>query len=245
MRPILSHSQFKNLYPDKYQIYYLFAFSTVGKPIIAFLRKLGLNCTEPQYNATQEIVSTVIFFENLELELFWLANNSHLARLDTMAEFNLSARLNWLETGASPFGFGLGSRMGKANWVTSQIESTEANETQLFRQNFQFSPGNLANPDEPIVYLIPNYVADASRLDRVWKIDEPTVTESLGMRQLTHIKLKVSSDLIFTTPLLNLVVQNILDIEYRQHPLLELTFDDNNQQKRLDLRPLLPIILRF
>ncbi len=47
------------------------------------------------------------------------------------------------------------------------------------------------------------------------------------------------------TSLLSLVAQNILNIEYKKHPLLELTFDNNNRQKCLDLRPLLPMILRY
>ncbi len=244
MRPILSHIQSKNLHPEGYKIYYIFAFLTVGRPIIPFLRKLGLNCTEPKNNPALGTVSTIIFFENVELELFWLNNHSDLAQLDTMAEFNLFARLNWLETGASPFGFGLCPRMGNDDLFTAQIESKKTNKTQIFRQHFPLSAESVANPDEPIVYVVPNYVANASRLDRVWNIDEQIVTQSLEMRQLTRIKLQVSSERISTTPLLNLVAQNILDIEYGKHPLLELAWDDNNRQKRIDLRPLLPIVLR-
>ena len=244
MRPIFSHIQSKNPYSERYQIYYIFAFLTVGRPIIPFLRKLGLNCTEPKEHPALGTVSTIIFFENVELELFWFNNHSHLAQLDTMAEFNLLARLNWLETGASPFGFGLCSRTGNAELFTAQIESKKTNKTRIFRQYFPFSPDNIANPDEPIVYVVPNYAANASRLDRVWNIDEQIVAQSWEMRQLTRIKLQVSSERIFTPPLLNLVAQNRLDIEYRKHALLELTFDNGARQMRIDLRPLLPIVLR-
>ena len=244
MRPILSHIQSKNSYPEGYQIYYIFAFLTVGRPIIPFLRKLGLNCTEPKDNPALGTVSTIIFFENVELELFWFNNHSDLAQLDTMAEFNLFARLNWLETGASPFGFGLCPRMDNADVFTAQIESKATNEAQIFGQHFPLSAENIANPDEPIVYVVPNHVANASRLDRAWNIDEQIVTQSLEMRQLTRIKLQVSSECISTTPLLNLVAQNILDIEYRKHALLELTFDNGDRQMHVDLRPLLPIVLR-
>ena len=65
----------RNLSPELDQIHYLFAFSTVGRPLIPFLRKLGLNCTAPQENPAQGTVSTVLFFENtpgleiLKLEL--------------------------------------------------------------------------------------------------------------------------------------------------------------------------------
>ena len=244
MRPILSHIQSKNLYPKAYRVYHIFAFLTVGRPIIPFLRKLGLNCTEPKDNPALGTVSTIIFFENVELELFWFNNHSHLAQLDTMAEFNLLARLNWLETGASPFGLSLCSRTGNADLFTAQIESKKTNKTQIFRQHFPLSPENIDNPDEPIVYVVPNYMANASRLDRAWNIDEQIVTQSLEMKQLTRIKLQVSSERISTTPLLNLIAQNILDIEYGKHALLELTFDNGDRQMCVDLRPLLPIVLR-
>ena len=72
MRHILSHISPRNSSSELYQIYYLFAFSAVGKQLISFLRKLGLNCTEPQSNPAQGTVSTLIFFENVYLEFFRL-----------------------------------------------------------------------------------------------------------------------------------------------------------------------------
>ncbi len=72
---------------------------------------------------------------------------------------------------------------------------------------------------------------------------------SLGMRELTRVQVQVIGERIVTNSLLSLVGQNILDIildiEYKKHPLLELTFDDGNRQKCLDLRPLLPMVLRY
>ena len=235
----------RNLSPELYQIHYLFVFSNVGRQLIPFLRKLGLNCTEPQENPAQGTVSTVIFFENVYLELFWFEDNSRLTQSELAEELNLLARLNWLETGASPFGFGLCSRTDQANLSNSQMESRPTNETKIAEQHFQFVPDNLVNADEPIVYVVPNYVANCSKLNRVWAIDEPIVTQNLGMRQLTRVQVQVIGERIVTTSLLSLVAQNILDIEYRKHPLLELTFDQNNRQKYLDLRPLLNIVLKY
>ena len=248
MRHILNIRS-RNLAPQSYQIYYLFAFSTVGRPLIPFLRKLGLNCTEPKENPAQGTVSTVLFFENIYLELFWFDDNSHLAQSELTEELNLLARLNWLETGASPFGFGLCSRKDPANLSNSQSESRQTHKTKIAEQNFQFVPNNSDNPDEPIVYVVPNYVANGSKLNRVWSIDEPILTHSLGMRELTRVQVQVIGERIVTNSLLSLVAQNILDIildiEYKKHPLLELTFDDGNRQKCLDLRPLLPMVLRY
>ena len=79
----------------------------------------------------------------------------------------------------------------------------------------------------------------------MWSIDEPIVTQNLGMRQLTRVQVPVSGERIVTTSLLSLVAQNILDIEDKKHPLLELTFEDGNRQKCLDLRPLLPLVLKY
>ena len=139
------------------------------------------------------------------MELFWFNDDSHLAQFDMMAESNFFPRFNRLETGASPFGFGLYPRISDANLFTSQIESRTTNETQISKQHLQFSLGSLANDGEPICYVVPDYVANSLRLDRVWEIDHQSRTQSLGMRQLTRVKLKVSSDRIFTTPLLTVV----------------------------------------
>ncbi len=99
-----------------------------------------------------------------------------------------------------------------------------------------FCPINLANPEEPLCYLVPHYKAKRNRLNRVL-----ATTEQI----LTFVKLKIISDRVLTDPLIDLVAQNLLEIEYRKHPLLDLTFDDGNQQRLLDLRPLIPIVLRY
>ena len=52
-------------------------------------------------------------------------------------------------------------------------------------------------------------------------------------------------DRLLTALLLSLAAQKLLDIEYRKYPFLELTFDDGNQKRFVDLRPLIPIVLRF
>ena len=230
--------------PELYQIYYICVFSSLGRSPIPFLRKLGINCTELQNNRVQGTVSTLLFFENIYLELFCLDDSSHLVQSTMTTEFNFFARVNWLETGASPFGFGLCYLTDRDN-SPYNIEESGTEETQVAEQPHGFLPVNLAYPEEPICCVVPHYVAVRNRLSRVLATSEQNLTQSLGIRQLTHVKLKVSSESIFTTPLLSLVTQNILDIEYRQQPLLELIFDHGDRQRRLDLRSLLPIVLKY
>ena len=126
--------------PELYRIYYIFVFSTVGGP-------LGLNCTEPQYNPVQGIVSTLIFFDSIYLEFFWLDENSHFAQSNLTTEFNFLARFNWLETGASPFGFALFYQTDNGNFLTSTVEAQEIDEVQISDELLRFLPSNLANPD--------------------------------------------------------------------------------------------------
>ncbi len=244
----------KNPSPELYQIYYLFAFSAVGKQLIPFLRKLGLNCTEPQSNPAQGTVSTLIFFENVYLEIFWFEKASHLTQSEMMREFNFQARVNWLETGAAPFGFGLSYLTGNDNFVPSTVEAITTDERSISEQLLEFCPINLSNPEEPICYLIPDYEAKRNRLNRVLATAEQIMNPSLEIRKLTHVKLRVISDQlsllalcngVLATPVESLGAQNLLDIEYKKHPFLELTFDDGNQKRFVDLRPLIPIILRY
>ena len=239
------HNSPKNSSPELYQIYYLFAFSTVGRALIPFCRKLGLNCTEPKNHPTPGTVSTLIFFENVYLELFWFEKTSHLAQSDINTEFNFLPRVNWLETGASPFGFGLSYATDNDNFVAATVEAIGTNETSISEQLLRFCSINLANPEEPICYFVSDYEAKRNRLNRVWATAEKIMNQTLGMRKLTHVKLRVISDRALTTPLVSLCAQNILDIEPKRHPLLELTFDDHNQKRFLDLRPLIPIVLKY
>ena len=117
----------------------------------------------------------------------------------------------------------------------------------------------MSNPEEPICYLVPEYKAKRNRLDRVLAITQcqreliakQIMNPSLEMRKLTHVKLRVISDQLSLLVLrdsflaVNLCAQNLLDLEYKKHPLLELTFDDGNQKKFFDLRPFIPIVLRY
>ncbi len=254
MRYLISPIPPRNLSPEGYQIYYLFAFSSVGRQIVPFLRKLGLNCTEPTKNPAHGTVSTLIFFENVYLELFWSEETSHLAQSDMLREFNFLARVNWLETGASPFGFGLSYPTDNDNFLASTVEAMGTDERSTFEQLLPFCSINLSNPEEPICYLVPDYEAKGNRLNRVLATAEQIMNPSLEMRKLTHVKLRVIRDQlsllalpnrVLATPLVSLGAQNLVDIEYKKHPLLELTFDDGNQKRFVDLRPLIPIVLRF
>ena len=254
MRNIISHLRSGNKFPQLYQIHNIFAFSTVGRLLVPFLRELGLNCTEPLINQPQGIVSTLIFFENVYLELFWLEEKSHPASLNMAERFNFIARSNWLETGTSPFGFTLCHPTHNVNLGTSTVEARKTDRVPLSERLLPFPSEKLARLEEPICQVISDDVAIRDRLNRVLILPDHIVTQTLDMRKLTHVKLRVSSDKFFehgfadrtlTTPLLNLATQNILDIEYRKSPLLELTFDNGNQKRCLDLRPLMPIILRY
>ena len=240
------HDSPENPYSDSYQIYYLFAFSAVGRQLIPFLTKLGLNCTEPKSNPAQGTVSTLIFFENVYLEIFWFEEASHLTQSEIMKEFNFLARVNWLATGASPFGFGLSYYTNYNRLVPSPTEAISAkDEIPTSQQLLRFCPLNLANPEEPICYFVPDYEAKRNRLNRSLAIAEETRDPSLGMRNLTHVKLKVIGDRVTNPPMIALATQNLLEIEYRKQPWLDLTFDDGNQKRFVDLRPLIPIVLRY
>ncbi len=256
MRHLLSHIQPRN--PDSLtcQIHYLFACSRVGRPLVPFLRELGLNCTEPQSDRPQGTVSTLIFWENVYLELFWFDEKSHLAQSDMSAEFNFTVRANWLKTRASPFGLSLCYPTDDASLSTSSIKAIKTERSPSSAQLLRILPSTLANPEVPICRVVPDYVATDERLNKFLAIPEQigTQTQTLGMRKLTHSKLRVTSDRpscsfpadrTLPTPLLNLAEQNVLNIEPSQSPLLELIFDDRKQKRSIDLRPLLPMVMRY
>jgi len=226
-----------NLNPEPNQIHHIFIFSTVGIPLVNFLRQLGLDCTNPQINSVTEISSTLIFFENVFIEFFLVENINHPEVDDLSNELDFFYRSDWLRTEASPFGFGLSYKTKLNGGIkTNTLES-------ILRLNFLLV--SFINLNEPICYVVADYIANRNRLNRTLTINNNNTSQNLGIRRLTHVKLSLKSTRTVTTPLLNLTRQNILDIEYGKIPLLELTFDYNAQKKLLDLRPLVPIIFKY
>ena len=69
---------------------------------------------------------------------------SNLAQFDLNAEFNFLARVNWLSTGASPFGFGLSyPASNNDNFETATVKEVETDKISIL----------LANPEEPTCYV--------------------------------------------------------------------------------------------
>lgn len=236
---------FRKQNSQTYQIHYLCAYSKEGVELISFLRGLSINCTEPQINIVQGTVSTLIYWKNVYLELLWFDEKSHLASpgMTVEFEFNLIARANWHKTKASPFGLGLWYQTENANLSTSNIEVI--NKDRTLASEKPFLPSNLVNLDEPIYFVFNDYEATNERLNRFLASSIQNVTQALGMEKLTHLKMRLSSDRCLSPPLLDLVQQNILEIEQSKYPLLELIFDDYRQKKSLDLRPLIPIVMKY
>ncbi len=228
-----------------YQIHYLCAYCKVGVELISFLRGLSINCTEPQIDIVQGKVSTLIFWKNVYLELLWFDEKSHLAApgMTVELEFNSIARANWQKTKASPFGLGLWYQTENANLSTSNIEVINKDRTSASEN--PFLPSNLVNLDEPIYRVFNGYGATNERLNRFLPSSKQNVTQALGMEKLSHLKMRRSSDRPLSDFLLCLVQQNILEIEQSKYPLLELIFDDYRQKKSLDLRPLIPIVMKY
>ena len=268
MKRTLSHLNTRNLDLRQAQIFYILGFSSEGSTLVPFLRKLGLNCSEPQRDRLTGTSSTLISFENVDLELLWLDEKSKLEQFSLSNAFNFIARANWSKSGASPFGLGIYYPMNDAN---------------------SFLPSQESKLEEPICQVIQDYVAteeksskilsivpDNSTLNNHWMVEldkelarreerknnffsdwqviprsnltpkiEPQLTQTLGMSKLTRAKLQISSNRPLSTFFLNLIRENILEIKQGEYPLLEMIFDDRQQQKSLDLRPMVPIVLRY
>lgn len=245
MRLSFNSPSYRNKNSPTYPIHYLCAYSKEGVELISFLKGLSIKCTEPQRNIVQGTVSTLIFWKNIYLELLWFDEKSYLASTGMTAEFefNLIARANWHKTKASPFGLGLWYQTENANLSTSNIEVINKDRTLASKNSFL--PSNLVNLDEPIYFFSNDYEAKNERLNKFLASSQQNLTQDLGMEKLTHLKMRRSSDHRLSPPLLDLVQQNILEIEQSKCPLLELIFDDYRQKKSLDLRPLIPIVMKY
>ncbi|MCW5852852.1 MAG: VOC family protein [Anaerolineae bacterium] len=179
--------------------------------------------------------STAFFFENTYLELFW-AHDEDQARAKLLpVGMDIGARMRWRETGASPFGLMLCRHLGATHPIPFPTRSLRA----------EWMPGEVAidfagsEAAEPYVGVVPEALAYRS-----FRAGIPAPAHPLGVRRLSAIRMTTSRQSLSATARL-LVEQGLVVIEPALEPLMELTFDGGAAGKSLDLRPILPLRLKY
>ena len=181
--------------------------------------------------------STSFFFSNLlYLELFWVEDVAAAKQALEPLSLNVDARMNWHETGASPLGVMLRRRV------------TGSNDPAPFpckRMRADWMPPGTVVEFNGEAIAEPYYGVCPENLSfRGFRANIPDLPYPLGVKHLTGVTISVVSDGL--SSIARLLSENrIVSYEKGPTPLMTLTFDNGGQGKSVDVRPTLPMVLKY
>ncbi len=216
---------------------------------IAALRRFGLIVDEsPTHHAGQGTSAVSVEFRNAYLELIYL-DSAVAVTADLQAEvLDFGRRTAWRETGASPVGIGFHRRSGapadlpvpsrpyRPDWLRNgtTIERLGIEETAV----------------APRMFVVPDYLAVEDSAALLVRLQTDAALSALlrhpaGIANLTGIRvvLSDSSGLTDTVHLIN--ANGLVDFEVGDAPFLELEFDHRQKGVVADLRPILPMVMKY
>jgi hypothetical protein len=228
---------------------HIFIWVSPGAPEAATLQKLGLYTDGRVHKHVGQGTSSIVFlFENAYLELIWVDEPEVARQKSQEMGTDLLARVAWRQTGASPFGIGLHrlAAGGSDLPFPTKMYWAEWMEAGTFISIAESS----ANLGEPFYFVVPDYLAvpPAERLKQLLD-NQPeyrkNFTHSLGLRRLTGLKIISNQPGKFSETTSLISKNGVAVVKRGKSPHAELTFDGNAQGKALDVRPALPLILKY
>jgi hypothetical protein len=240
---------------------HIFVFVSKDAPEREVLIALGLQAPDRVSRHTGQGTASVSFvFENAYLELLWVADEDELAATCAAGDDDFCRRAKWRQTQAWPFGIGLRNSCGRDH--PPPLKHRELRGEWMKPDSCLYLIEDDGGVHEPEYFVVPPYMAVPA-----W-VEKADTTHPLGVRRLTRAEVTVGpkagahgvSDFgvgsgfgfVSASPSKRLspaarLLQRSAGIRFHRgaSPLLTLTFDDARQRKTADLRPDLPIIIRY
>ncbi len=226
-----------------FELDHVWVVTAPGAPERTALERAGLHIA-PTVNRHdgQGTASITVEFENTFLELIWPDDTVPVAPERETAAYKFRQKSNWRTTGWSPFGIGIRR--------TPQAPDKLPFTTWSVRSDWM-PPGaalEIITPREnslaPSIWVVPRVmaVAEGSPADaaRAKDIDHPS-----GARRLTALRLVEPPREDPENPTTILTRLGLAKVERGDAWLLELTFDKGAKGQVRDLRPDLPVVLRY
>jgi hypothetical protein len=177
------------------------------------------------------------FFSNGMLEFLWVENPDEIQNSVTKPTF-LYERSRSFQTGFSPFGIGT---YGKpANAASQPFPGWSYQPAYLPSYLEIWVANNGSSPEEPMLFY-GSFFPDPSRNSNL----EPTAHKN-SVTRLSKLVIEMAGKNQKRSPALDLFNQIDL-LEFREGPqaLATITFDEGKQHQELDLRPSVPLVLKY
>jgi Glyoxalase-like domain len=216
-------------------------------PVAAWFREAGIVGAEPTvFHPDRGTVSQVVFFETMYLEFIEVVDWDAAKRFASQTGIDFAARCNWQQSGASPFGIGLRHRPDQNTAIRSRRSPQLSATDSLQDLPLSFSSENLLAQSDPLCFVVPGAMALPALIDSNSERYRRKVRHPLGMERLTQTVIKLKNSRTRSQPIQFLQDAGIAILEPGSAPCLELTFDQQQQCKRLDLQMIaVPLVLKF
>jgi hypothetical protein len=223
--------------PIAFELDHLFVFTNVGAPEADRLVSLGLTEGSRNVHPGQGTANRRFFFRNAMLELLWVSDEQE-AQSEPIARTRLWERSQWRRTGASPFGICLRSSDGETAALPFE---TWSHRPPYLPTGIEIAVAASTSPGEPMLFAISfGGQPDAAPPDRREPIEHP-----LGVREITDVRVTLTGDGPFTPSLHAAQQLGIASFVRDRDHLMEVTFDNASRGEAADLRPRLPLTLRW
>jgi len=187
----------------------------------------------------QGTASITVEFENAYVELMWPDSSVVVAPGLERAAEKFRQRMLWRTSGWSPIGIGLRRVPGSSDALPFPIWSWTADWMPKGSVMEMLTPRD--DTRSPALFIEPRALTDpGEQAARASLYHHP-----LGCRRITAIGLVSPKTYQPIAPLKYLQAQHILGLEQGDQWLLVLTFDGGKRKQSKDLRPDLPIIVRY
>ena len=215
-----------------------------GIKVASLLQEVGLYSPDTAVRSTSEgTLSKIFFFQNIYLAILWTEDSQNSISEEPPTGINFSARANWQQTKASPFGIGLSRRQKKDNKLNFDLDLINS---LIVDKNIYYFEQNQKNIIEPFVFFLPDRLAFRKILSLDSARTRKFIDHPLGVKKITKIKITVQKGKRRDSDAINFLKRHdYMLIERGDEPSLELIFDQEIKGKVIDIRPMLPIILKY
>ncbi|MBF6023338.1 VOC family protein [Lysobacter niastensis] len=209
---------------------------TPGAPERAALERAGLQVSDAINRHDGQGTSSITFeFENGYLELIWPDASVALAPGSERAMEKVRERMAWRSSGRSPIG----------------VAAARTTQEALPLQGWTISPAwlrpgtaiEILTPRDdrvsPSLFVVPGYLAVSADASRA------VPRHPLGVRKVTSVRVTTPPGYVPIDAMRYYTSLGLVQTQPGPEWMLELTFDGGKQGAERDLRPELPLVLRY
>jgi hypothetical protein len=229
------------------EVDHVFIATRPGAPEAAALRAAGFRVPERVSRHTGGGTASVnILFENAYLELLYADSTAGDAASSPADRAHWRRVFAWRESGASPIGVGLRRRAGAPDALPFPTERMPPQPWMRPDMEMRLVT-TLRDSLAPGVFVVPRSMGLPAWIDRMGRdsTGASLLEHPLGVRRLTAVRVVVAHPDGMAPSVRRLHDAGVLRVEPGAAPLVELTFDGGARGATKDLRPTLPLLVRY